>query len=116
MDTFFERVLVGAASVDELLSGDFESVPGQKSDADRAGRRLAAWCRSCASGDWRQFARRLARDGWDFALVLERFGGARRVSSAPVPGWLLDAVWIEAAWGGWMPVVAGGWDVRLSSC
>ncbi|WP_219858784.1 hypothetical protein [Mycobacterium persicum] len=42
MDTFFERVLVGAASVDELLSGDFESVPGQKSDADRAGRRLAA--------------------------------------------------------------------------
>ncbi|KEP42939.1 type 2 lanthipeptide synthetase LanM family protein [Mycobacterium kansasii] len=105
MDAFFERVLVGAASVDELLSRDFESVPGQKSDADRAGRRLAAWCRSCASGDWRQFARRLDRDGWDFALVLERFAGVRRVSSAPVPGWLQDAVWIEAALRG---VDAGG--------
>ncbi|WP_211189045.1 hypothetical protein, partial [Mycobacterium attenuatum] len=95
MDAFFERVLVGAASVDELLSADYESVVGLKSDADRAGRRLAAWCRSCTSGDWRQFGRRLGRDGWDFGLVLERFGGARRVGSAPVPGWLADAVWID---------------------
>jgi len=27
-----------------------------------AARRLAAWCRSCASGDWSLFGRRLARD------------------------------------------------------
>lgn len=97
MDTSYERLIVGAATIDELLSDDFESLPGQKTDTDQATRRLAAWCRSCASGDWRQFARRLQREGWDFPFVLERFASVRRKPSAPLPAWIEDAVWIDAA-------------------
>ena len=65
MDAFYERLIVRAATIDELLSDDFEPLPGQKGDADLAARRLAAWCRSCASGDWSLFGRRLDRDGLD---------------------------------------------------
>lgn len=88
-----------AATIDELLSEEFESLPGQKADTDLAARRLAAWCRSCASGDWAQFGRRLHRDGWDFAGVLERFATVRRKPSAPWPVWADDAVWITTALG-----------------
>ena len=97
MDAFYERLIVAAATIDELLSEDFEPLPGQKIDTDRAARRLAAWCRACASGDWRQFARRLHRDGWDFPTVLERLASVRRTPSAPTPAWIQDAVWIQAA-------------------
>jgi hypothetical protein len=58
MDIFLEQLIVRAATIDELLSGDFEALPGQKGDADLAARRLAAWCRSSASGDWALFSRR----------------------------------------------------------
>ena len=68
MDAFEERLIVGAATIDELLSADFETLPGQKGDADLAARRLAAWCRSCASGDWSLFERRLIRDGLTIAV------------------------------------------------
>lgn len=97
MDEFFERVLVRAATIDEILSDDFEALPGQKDDADLAARRLADWCRSCASGDWSLFDRRLNRDGWSIGRVLARFATVRRKASAPAPAWLDDAVWIETA-------------------
>ena len=97
MEAFHKRLIVAAATIDELLSEDFEPLPGQKTDADRAAQRLAAWCRACASGDWRQFARRLQRDGWNFPQVLERFASVRRKPSAPAPAWIDDAVWIDAA-------------------
>ncbi len=97
MDAAYERLIVRAATVDELLSDEFEPLPGQKTDTDQAAQRLAAWCRACASGDWRQFARRLHRDGWDFPQVLERFASVRRKPSAPAPAWIDDAVWIDAA-------------------
>jgi len=45
MDAFYERLIVRAATIDELLSADFEPLPGQKGDTDVAARRLAAWCR-----------------------------------------------------------------------
>jgi type 2 lantibiotic biosynthesis protein LanM len=96
MEAFFERLIVGAATIDELLSGDFEPLPGQKADAEKAARRLAAWCRSCASGDWSLFARRLERDGLSIADVLARFATVRRTAVAP-PAWIDDAIWIEAA-------------------
>lgn len=99
-----ERLIVRAATIDELLSEDFEASPGQKGDADAAARRLAAWCRSCASGDWVQFGRRLARDGWDFPGVLARFASVRRKPSAPVPAWVDDAIWISAALRNWSGV------------
>jgi type 2 lantibiotic biosynthesis protein LanM len=96
MDAFYERLAVRAATLDEVLSDDFEPLPGQKGDADLAARRLAAWCRACASGDWSLFGRRLDRDGLAFAPVLARLAAVRRASAAP-PSWLEDAVWVEAA-------------------
>jgi type 2 lantibiotic biosynthesis protein LanM len=97
MDAFYERLVVRAATIDELLSDDFEPLPGQKGDADLATRRLAAWCRSSASGDWSLFGRRLERDGLAIDRVRARLAAARRKASAPAPSWIGDAVWIEAA-------------------
>ena len=97
MDAFYERLIVRAATIDELLSADFEPLPGQKGDADLAARRLAAWCRSCASGDWLLFERRLIRDGLTIAQALTRFASVRRKPLAAPPAWIADAIWIEAA-------------------
>lgn len=93
----FERLLVRAATIDELLSEDFETLPGQKGDTDLATQRLAAWCRSCTSGDWTLFSRRLERDQLSFALVLARFATVRRRATSSTPQWLADARWIDAA-------------------
>jgi len=97
MEAFFERLTVRAATVDELLSDDFEPLPGQKGDAELAERRLAAWLRSSASGDRTLFTRRLQRDGLTIDQVRSRFAGVRRKASASPPAWLDDAIWIEAA-------------------
>jgi type 2 lantibiotic biosynthesis protein LanM len=97
MDVFFDQFAIRAATIDELLSGAFEAVPGQKLDADLAARRLAAWCRSCASGDWALFSRRLARDSLTFDQVLPRLSTVRRHPDAPLPLWVADAQWIDAS-------------------
>ena len=97
MDAFYERLIVRAATIDELLSDDFEPLPGQKGDADLAARRLAAWCRSCASGDWSLFSRRLGRDGLEIGQALMRLATVRRKASISPPAWINDAIWIEAA-------------------
>ena len=97
MEAFFERLIVLASTIDELLSDDFEPLPGQKGDADQAGRRLAAWCRSCASGDWALFARRLERDGLTITSVLTRLATVGRSRTAVTPAWIEDAIWVEAA-------------------
>ena len=94
---FFERLAARAATIDECLSGTFEPLIGQKQDTDTAAQRLAAWCRSCASGDWSLFSRRLARDGLTFEEVLSRFATARYSPTAAPPAWISDARWIEAA-------------------
>src|SRR5580692_11738907 len=96
MDAFYERLAVRAATLDEVLSDDFEPLPGQKGDADLAARRLAAWCRASASGDWSLFGRRLDRDGLTFAAVLARLAAVRR-TSAMAPSWIEDAISVEAA-------------------
>ena len=97
VDAFYERSMLRAATIDELLSDDFEALPGQKGDADLAARRLAAWCRSCASGDWSLFGRRLDRDGLSIGQVLAKFATVRRKASASPPAWIDDAIWIDAA-------------------
>jgi type 2 lantibiotic biosynthesis protein LanM len=97
MDAVHERLVVRAATIDELLSDDFEILPGQKGDADLAARRLAAWCRSCASGDWALFGVRLKRDGVSLDQVLAKFATVRRSTRAARPAWIDDAIWIEAA-------------------
>jgi type 2 lantibiotic biosynthesis protein LanM len=97
MDDFYNRLSAEAATIDELLSDDFEPLPGQKSDAEKAGARLGAWCRTAASGDWSLFERRLVRDGLSISGVLTRFATVRRRAASPVPAWVTDAMWIEAA-------------------
>src|SRR5581483_5037949 len=97
MDAFFERLGVRAATIDELLSDEFETLPGQKAHCDLAAHRLSAWCQSCASGDWSMFNRRLERDGLSLAHVLGRFATVRRKASATLPAWIEDAIWIEEA-------------------
>ena len=97
MDAFYERLIVRAATIDELLSDDFEPLAGQIGDADLATRRLAAWCQSSASGDWSLFGRRLERDGLVISQVQTKFAGVHRKASASPPAWIEDAIWIEAA-------------------
>ena len=92
-----EALATRAATIDELLSDDFESLPALKRDTDRATKRLAAWCNSSTSGDWELFYRRLRRDGHTVADVLTRFGAARRRSTVPLPQWARDADWIQVA-------------------
>jgi type 2 lantibiotic biosynthesis protein LanM len=94
---YFERTVARAATIDERLSDNFDTLRGQKRDSDIATQRLAAWCRSCASGDWSLFSRRLARDGLKFDQVLARFATARYGPTAAQPAWIDDAIWIEAA-------------------
>ncbi len=106
MDVFFERLSERAATIDELLSDAFEPCsPCDTDDAALPARRLAAWCQSAASGDRALFARRLERDRLPNALVLQRLGAVHRKAEAPVPAWLADAVWIDAALRG--PGLAG---------
>lgn len=97
MDAFYERLIVRAATIDELLSDDFESPRGEKGDADQAARRIAAWAQSSASGDQSLFAQRLQRDGWATDDILAKFATIRRKTSAVQPAWVQDAIWIEAA-------------------
>jgi type 2 lantibiotic biosynthesis protein LanM len=97
MDAFYERLIVRAATIDELLSDDFEPLAGQKADDDLAARRLDAWRRSSASGDPSLFGRRLERDGLAMDRVLSRLAAVRRKTSAAAPAWIADAIWIEAA-------------------
>ena len=95
MEDFYRHLMARAATFDELLGDDFEALPGQKSDSDLAARRLAAWCRSSASGDWSLFERRLARDGETLGGVLAKFATVR--CKASPPAWVDDAIWIEQA-------------------
>ena len=97
MDDFYQRLIIRGATIDEAVSDEFEPLPGQKTNADSAARRLAAWCRSCASGDWSLFEQRLNRDALSLGHVLARFATIRRNSAAPWPTWVNDAIWIEQA-------------------
>jgi type 2 lantibiotic biosynthesis protein LanM len=97
MDQFHENLITRAATIDELLSDDFETLAGQKGDAETAAKRLAAWCLACAGGDWSLFNQRLERDALSIDRVLARFATVRRKRSAPPPAWIADAIWIEAA-------------------
>ena len=99
MENDLRDLLVRAATIDELLSDDFSTLPGQKAGADIAAKRLAAWSKSCASGDWLLFGRRLKRDDIVIDEALARFASVRRSISAATPKWVEHAVWIAAALG-----------------
>jgi type 2 lantibiotic biosynthesis protein LanM len=95
--TLDERLLARAATVDEVLSEAFDRLPAQQADNDLAERRLAAWCRSSAGGDWALFRRRLRRDGLSIEDVRARFATVCRNPGVPAPGWVEDADWIGQA-------------------
>ncbi len=97
MARFFEQLAVCAATIDELFSSAFKPLYGQKADADLAGKRLAAWCRSSASGDWELFTKRLTRDGLSIERVMPHLATVCANSHLPEPQWLEDARWIEPA-------------------
>ena len=97
MDSFYDRLIDRAATIDDLLSDDFEAISGDKDHAGLGQRRLAAWCQSAASGDWSLFERRIKRDGLDSAGVLARLTAVRRKPAAPTPQWAADAAWILPA-------------------
>ncbi len=97
MDAFVERLIAGAATIDEILSDAFETPNDGSGDADLAARRIEAWRRAAAAGDAALFDRRLARDGFSAAAVAQRLASARPRMAAPVPAWVADALWIDAA-------------------
>lgn len=92
--SYFENISVRAATIDEILSDDYEPLTGQKNDADLAAKRLSSWCKVSASGDWSIFSDRLKRDNLSFDVVLARFARVRRNPSAPPVAWLQDGIWI----------------------
>lgn len=97
MEAFFERLIARAAAIDELLSGDFEPLPGQAGDPDLAKARITAWSRASANGDAGLFRRRLERDGLSYEDVQRRLSVAVRAAPRRQSAWVEDAAWIESA-------------------
>lgn len=89
-----DDILIRAATIDELLSDHFEVLTGQKSDTDIASKRLAAWCRAAASGDWSLFDRCLERDNLTWPQVLSRFATLQPSKHISLPDWARDVEWV----------------------
>lgn len=89
-----DGLLLRAATIDELLSDQFEAETVQTADLELAAQRLAVWCRASANGDWAMFAHRLSRDGLSFEDVLPRLGRVHLRSGLPPPLWASDAAWV----------------------
>ena len=109
-----DDLIARAATFEELLSDDFDTLPGREGDTDLAAKRLAGWCKSSASRDWSLFSRRLARDGLTLDYVRARFASARRNAFATDPAWVEDASWIRSVLLGGRDVVAG--DTPATPC
>ena len=69
MDAYYERLILGAATIDELLSDEFETVAGENAMpiSPRAASRPGADRRPAAIESL--FDRRLQRDGWTIDRV-----------------------------------------------
>jgi type 2 lantibiotic biosynthesis protein LanM len=70
-----------AATLDELMSDSFTSSSQVVRNADLGAKRLAAWCKASANGDWQLFQKRLERNGHSIYEVLTRFSTARPLVS-----------------------------------
>lgn len=97
MEAFFERLIARAATIDELLSGDFEALPGQTGDLALATTRITSWSRASANADIGLFRRRLERDGLSYDDVLRRLSSVAREAPHRHSAWIDDAAWIESA-------------------
>lgn len=111
-----QRILTNAATIDELLGPHYEPQMGQKDSTDRAALRLAAWCRSAASGDWGLFFKRMSRNKLSVDQVLSRFAEVRHLPDAPTPAWFEDAQWtyqaLTGAFGGSQLFLVDGAEPR----
>ena len=92
-----QRILIKAATIDELLGPHYAPRLGQKDSTDRAALRLAAWCRSASSGDWGLFFQRISRDKFSIDQILSRLADVTYVPDAPKPAWFVDAQWTYQA-------------------
>lgn len=87
-------LLLKACTFDEVLSGQFNCLAGEKSQADLSSERLASWCKSSASGDWELFAKRLERDQIEFKDVLARFSNVKiSIKDEGLLPWMYDVQW-----------------------
>ena len=91
-----ESLYLKAATFDELLSNDFESVPAQKNETELGAKRLAAWCHAASGGDWNLFSKRLKRDNLKYNYVLTRFSSAKISQKIKYPQWVKDSLWIQS--------------------
>ena len=96
MTPFLKQLQVSAATFEEILSDEFQVLPGQKEFSDKSALRLSAWCRATASGDWSLFFKRLKRDNLTAEEVLSRFNTVRPLFKN-TPEWALDSEWILEA-------------------
>lgn len=92
-----QQLLVSAATIDELLGSSYQPQLGQKENTDRAALRLAAWCRSASSGDWRLFSKRIARGHLSLDEILPLLADAQHLPEMLEPAWFEDAKWIHEA-------------------
>lgn len=88
------ELAASAATIDERLSDLFEPLPATSADKDAAKKRLAAWCRSAASGDWSLMAKRLQRDNMTLESVMPRLASVQLAANKETPNWVHDAAWI----------------------
>lgn len=86
--------LVRAATIDERLSEAFEVMPASKRDCDASLRRLGAWCRNAASGNWHDFTRRLERDCQTLERILPALANIRLSQDAEPFDWSKDVEWL----------------------
>jgi hypothetical protein len=92
-----QQLIVNAATIDELLGSSYQPQLGQKENTDHAALKLASWCRSASSGDWRLFFKRIARDDLSIYEILSRFADVQYRPGVLEPAWLEDAKWIHEA-------------------
>lgn len=92
-----QQLIVSAATIDELLGSAYQPKTGQKDSTDCAALKLAAWCRSAASGDWGLLSRRLGRDNLSIDDVLSRFADVNVLPDVQQPAWFIDSQWVYQA-------------------
>jgi type 2 lantibiotic biosynthesis protein LanM len=92
---FDNTLIFSAFTFDELLALDLIHKKNENSQTDNAEKRLASWCKSSASGDWKLFEKRLAKDGLKSKDVLSKFSYVFSSDSEwNMPDWAGDVQWI----------------------
>ena len=89
-NNFIER----AATIDEVLSDKFVTIESNDESQKIASEKIEKWCKHSLGGDWKQFTKRLMRDGYGVDFVLDRFAGASFSSLHSKPLWFYDSEWI----------------------